>query len=90
MFKWAIFHSYVKEPGVYCIYIYNTHTYIHIYIYITESTKLLRLCQAFFSWSQTGCDWDVLRCESQFRSNSTRAHLAVGPGYETAFATTRW
>ena len=35
MFKWAIFHSYVKEPGV--------------YIYIAESTKLLRLCESFFS-----------------------------------------
>ena len=48
MFKWAIFHCYVKEPGVYIyMYVYNyTHTYV--YIYITESTKLLRLCEAFF------------------------------------------
>jgi len=40
MFKWAIFHSYVKEPGVYMD--------IYIYCYIAESTKLLRLCESFF------------------------------------------
>ena len=28
MFKWAIFHSYVKEPGVYM------HIYIYCYIAI--------------------------------------------------------